>query len=74
MTTLIKKLVLNTLWLISIPYSRDPIIAHDGRMLAKILNFSFTFDNFIYLKVKKSHCTYSYPKNIAFHKTVSTSY
>jgi len=49
-TTFDAKPFSNTLWIMSIPYSRAPMVAHVERMLTKVAKFGFTSNNCICLK------------------------
>ena len=53
-TTFDAKPFSTTLWWMSIPSSRAPMVAHAGRMIAKVTKFGFTFDICICLKVYRA--------------------
>jgi len=52
------------------------MMAYARRMLAKVAEFSFIFDNYIFLKVSRT-CSKNplraYPTIISFHETISAS-
>jgi len=53
------------------------MVAHVERILAKVTEFGFTYDNHIFLKGSRAfpkNPFYTYLMIIAFHETVSTSY